>query len=135
MPTETTPAIDWEHVAKHGLAKCTPEHTWAEWVADRNAEIERLRAELEKVRKCILHYDHFLIDLTKDFIGNFDGADLQDLLVANGLYVIEAFDPEKHYDWSGAAETGDDFYTPSEIVLAARAMLAASPVPQNGESE
>lgn len=51
---------NWRFVAKHGLAKCTPEHTWAQWVADRNAvieqqeaEISRLRSELEKARTAI----------------------------------------------------------------------------------
>jgi len=42
QPPSVSSEIDWEHVAKNGLAKCTPEHTWAEWVADRNAENERL---------------------------------------------------------------------------------------------
>ena len=41
---------DWKHLAKNGLAKCTPEHSWAEWVADRNAEIERLTAEISRLR-------------------------------------------------------------------------------------
>jgi hypothetical protein len=41
----------WQHIAKQGLAKCTPEHTWAEWVADRNAENDRLSAELVEARK------------------------------------------------------------------------------------
>lgn len=160
MPDTTeTRDVDWEHVAKHGLAKCTPEHTWAEWLADRNAEIERLGEDLERAyqkddaktieinilvpenrrlaaeidrlsrelleaKEALAHYDHFLIDLTEDFIGSFDGAELQDMLVANGLYVIEDFDPAKHHDWSGAAEPGDNFYTPSDVVLKARSVLS-----------
>ena len=43
----------WQHIAKQGLAKCTPEHTWAEWVADRNAENDRLSAELVEARKAL----------------------------------------------------------------------------------
>jgi hypothetical protein len=50
MTTTREEEIDWQHVAKHGLAKVTPEHTWAEWLADRNAEIERLEAEITRLR-------------------------------------------------------------------------------------
>lgn len=87
-------------------------------------EIERLSRELLEAKEALVHYDHFLIDLTEDFIGSFDAADLQDMLVANGLYVIEDFDPAKHHDWSGAAEPGDDFYTPSDVVLKTRSVLS-----------
>lgn len=87
-------------------------------------EIERLSRELQEAKEALVHYDHFLIDLTEDFIGSFDGAELQDMLVANGLYVIEDFDPAKHHDWSGAAEPGDNFYTPSDVVLKARSVLS-----------
>jgi len=43
----------WQQIAKEGSAKCTPEHTWAEWVADRNAEITRLLAERDEAREAL----------------------------------------------------------------------------------
>lgn len=77
-----------------------------------------------KLREALEKHDAFIRELTADFIGSFDGAELQDMLVKHGLYRIEPFDPKVHDDSSGAAEPGDDFYVPTNI---ARTALSETP--------
>lgn len=88
-----------------------------------SAEIELLRARVERLEGALRSHDGFIQELTKDFIGSFNGAELQAMLVSHGLYRIEPFDPDIHRDRSGAAEPGDDFYIPTNI---AREALSTS---------
>jgi hypothetical protein len=101
---------------KTGCKHAAHAHPWAELRSAMSLPSGSLREALEK-------HDAFIQELTQDFIGSFDGAELQEMLVRHGLYRIEPFDPAIHNDHSGAAEPGDDFYVPTGI---ARAVLSST---------
>lgn len=77
---------------------------------------EDLLSERNRLREALVKYDAFVRDLCgDDFPSDIDGGTLQEMLVEHGLYRVEPFDPAKHNDWSGVAETGDDFYVPNHV--------------------
>lgn len=44
---------NWKFVAKHGLAKVTPEHTWAQWLAEMKADLSTLTRERDRAREAL----------------------------------------------------------------------------------
>jgi hypothetical protein len=53
----------WQQLAKSGGAKCTPEHTWAEWLAEVKADADRRVAEeREACAKIANDYDGFGVE-------------------------------------------------------------------------
>lgn len=67
---------NWKFVAKHGLAKVTPEHTWAQWLAEMKADLSTLTRERDQAREAlqtIVHaYDNNGVEMNSPEIGGHD---------------------------------------------------------------
>lgn len=50
---------NWKFVAKHGLAKVTPEHTWAQWLAEMKADLSTLTRERDQAREALKPFADF----------------------------------------------------------------------------
>lgn len=67
-----------------------------------------------------------LADFVKEIIqigftgSGMDGGQIQDLAVEHGLLVETTFDPERHEDFEGYAEKGDQWFEYSDLLKNAK---------------
>lgn len=57
---------NWKFVAKHGLAKVTPEHTWAQWLAEMKADLSTLTRERDQAREALAPFAKVLDAMEHD---------------------------------------------------------------------
>lgn len=71
---------NWKFVAKYGLAKVTPEHTWAQWLAEMKADLSALARERDQAREALANLRltaRVLLQNAEGCAANHYGADFE----------------------------------------------------------